>query len=72
MTVLYGSVEYFESEILSYLEKNQIRALTKEDYISIIHSGLEYEVMYDFVVDEKHRGECLQNLSSAREKLAVR
>ncbi|CAH0344818.1 hypothetical protein [Bacillus sp. CECT 9360] len=70
--MLYGSVEYFESEILSYLEKNQIRALTREDYISIINSGLEYEILYDFVGDEKHRVECLQNLSNACEKLVVR
>ncbi|WP_409302917.1 hypothetical protein [Peribacillus sp. SCS-155] len=68
MTVLFGSVEYFEREILSYLEKNGEEI--KEASISEAYSTLEHELMYDFVCDEFLRKACLQNLSYACEKIA--
>jgi hypothetical protein len=67
VTVLFGSVEYFEQEILSYLEKSGEHV--REAAISKIYSNLENELLHDFVCDEKIRQECLQNLSNACEKL---
>jgi hypothetical protein len=68
MTVLFGTVEYFEKEILDYLANHQISELDK-DHISIIYTRLKNEILYDFVCDEKIRVECLQNLMSACDKL---
>ncbi|CAM3559664.1 hypothetical protein GCM10009865_10820 [Aeromicrobium ponti] len=64
MTVLFGSVEYFEREIEEYLTDNQVEEVT-EDQLSVITSKLETELLYDFVCDEKIRRQCLNNLTFA-------
>ncbi|WP_394138174.1 hypothetical protein [Cytobacillus oceanisediminis] len=68
MTVLFGSVEYFEREIEEYLTDNQLEEVT-EDQLSVITSKLETELLYDFVCDERIRKECLNNLIFASGKL---
>nr|WP_210365792.1 hypothetical protein [Bacillus sp. REN3] len=68
MTVLFGTVEYFEQEIEHYLadvaEKQRIR-----EEIYKIQSKLEDELLHDFICDEKLRKECLRNLADAFNKL---
>ena len=68
MTVLFGTVEYFEQEFEYYLADGQKRNQLKDE-IDAIHSKLENEILHDFICDEKLREECLQNLSDACNKL---
>ncbi|AIE61478.1 hypothetical protein [Bacillus methanolicus] len=65
MTVLFGTVEFFEREMLDYAKKKQFA----KNSIMEKYSSLKHELLYDFVCDEKLRIECLQNLSIAYQKL---
>ncbi|WHY78396.1 hypothetical protein QNH20_04400 [Neobacillus sp. WH10] len=64
MTVLFGSVEYFEKEILNAAAQGHINDLT-HDHISMIYSMLKNELLNDFVCEERIRVECLKNLTQA-------
>ena len=64
VTVLFGSVEYFEKEILNAAEQSHLNMLT-HDHISMIYSRLKSELLNDFVCDERIRVECLKNLTQA-------
>ncbi|CAH2716725.1 hypothetical protein BACCIP111895_03913 [Neobacillus rhizosphaerae] len=68
MTVLFGSVEYFEKEILRVAAQNPLNRLT-HDHISMICSRLKSELLNDFVCEERIRVECLENLTQASCKL---
>lgn len=57
MTVLFGTVEYFEREIMNDLKCN----ISLSDIIS----KLEDEILYDFICDERIRIECLNNIKTA-------
>ncbi|PLR96810.1 hypothetical protein [Bacillus sp. T33-2] len=70
MTVLFGTVEYFEREIRDYLSSNQINSSIVAEEISQIQTKLENEILYDFICDERIRVECLQNLTYACDRLA--
>jgi hypothetical protein len=72
MTVLFGTVEYFEQEMLRHLEISRMGKWTKEDEISLIYSRLENEILYDFVCDEKVRIECLKNLAYADKRIRIK
>ncbi|GLB60235.1 hypothetical protein [Cytobacillus sp. NCCP-133] len=61
MTVLFGSVEYFEREIEEYLTDHKMEDASEEQ-LSIITSKLKTELLYDFVCDERIRKQCLNNL----------
>lgn len=63
MTVLFGSIEFFEREIINSLN---------EDSISIITSKLEYELLHDFICHERIRLECLNNLKRANKRIIER
>lgn len=64
MTVLFGTVEYFEREIYNYLNENQLKEISK-DSLNDITSKLKKEILYDFVCDERIRLECLENFKNA-------
>lgn len=64
MTMLFGSVEYFEREFLTYAAKNHVRQLAKNE-ILMIYSRLKNELLYDFVCEEEIRIECFENLEQA-------
>ncbi|WP_226085691.1 MULTISPECIES: hypothetical protein [Mesobacillus] len=68
MTVLFGTVEYFEQEIEFHLTEIEKREKFREE-IQQIQRKLEEELRNDFICDEKLRMECLQNLSNACNKL---
>jgi hypothetical protein len=70
MTVLFGTVEYFEREILNYLEDKESQ-YDDSDLLESIITQLEDEILHDFVCDEKIRRECLNNLEIARESVVV-
>ena len=68
LTVLFGTVEYFEREIEFHLSEVEKRERYREE-INQIQLKLEEELLNDFICDEKLRMECMQNLSNACSKL---
>ncbi|MCM3125095.1 hypothetical protein QNH36_20105 [Mesobacillus sp. AQ2] len=68
MTVLFGTVEYFEREIEFHLTDVEKRERFQEE-IQQIQMKLEEELRNDFICDERLRRECLENLSNACSKL---
>ncbi|WP_026581970.1 hypothetical protein [Bacillus sp. J33] len=69
MGVLFGTVEYFEKEITTYLSDNRLKA-SKLEKFKTITSKLENELLYDFHCHERLRKECLENLSKACGKIS--
>lgn len=67
MTILFGTIEYFEREIQN-MPQDKTQHLSKDEYLKWIYSKLENEVLYNFVCDDKVRIECLENLYRAYEK----
>ncbi|MBN8201840.1 hypothetical protein [Bacillus sp. NTK034] len=64
MSVIFGTVEYFEKEIKAYLANNRLKK-SKREKLKMITSKLENELLYDFSCHERLRQECLKNLSEA-------
>lgn len=64
---LFGSVEYFEKKISKYLTIKQTDGVYEEQ-LPAITAKLKKELLYDFVCDEKIRGECIENLLFASRK----
>ncbi|MFD1736440.1 hypothetical protein ACFSCX_07670 [Bacillus salitolerans] len=68
MTVLFGSIEYFQSEIISFINGNGVNEI-EEDKLSILLNRLQNEIFSDFICEENIRSECMRNLSIAFERL---
>jgi hypothetical protein len=68
LTVLFGTVEYFEKEIQNFLNNKKIGDLSEESILEI-YSLLEDELQDKFVCTENIRKECMQNLSLANMNL---
>jgi hypothetical protein len=68
LSVLYGTIEYFEREMVDGVGVNRIM----EDDLNLVYSRLESDLLYDFVCDERIREECLQNLTVAYENLKIK
>ena len=68
---MFGSIEFFEREIINSLNENQLKNLNK-DSISAITSKLEYELLYDFICHERIRLKCLNNLKRANKRIIER
>ncbi|MFJ7727893.1 hypothetical protein ACIQXV_17240 [Neobacillus sp. NPDC097160] len=64
MTVLFGSVEYYERELLHEAKQNHVNKQA-DDQISMTYSRLKSELLNDFVCEERIRVECLENLKQA-------
>jgi hypothetical protein len=64
LTVLFGTVEYFEREFLTFASKENLSLLTN-DQILMIYSKFKNEISNNFVCDERIRMECFQNLERA-------
>jgi hypothetical protein len=65
MDVIFGTIEYFEKEIVNYLSEVDLSESTDE-CLSFITSKLKTEILYDFVCDERIRTQCLDNLFDAK------
>lgn len=61
MSVLFGTVEYFEREIIKYLKESHSQGI-KNASIDDISIKLENELLYDFICADNIRLECLSNL----------
>ncbi|WP_264739749.1 hypothetical protein [Cytobacillus firmus] len=68
MSVIFGTVEYFEKEIAAYLADSRLKE-SKLKKLKTITSKLENELLYDFSCHERLRQECLKNLFEAYGKM---
>jgi hypothetical protein len=64
LTVVYGTIEYFEREFLKHAPKNHL-IRPSNDEILLIFSSLKDELLHDFICSEGLRKECLENLHTA-------
>jgi hypothetical protein len=64
VTVLFGSVEYYERELLHEADQNHVNRHA-DDAISMTYFRLKNELLNDFVCEERIRVECLENLTQA-------
>ncbi|MCS0670544.1 hypothetical protein [Cytobacillus firmus] len=62
-TVLFGTIEYYERELISYFTNNYIS--NKDDATMKIFIMLEAEIFTVFLFDEAIRIKCMQNLLKA-------
>ncbi|MGA5689405.1 hypothetical protein [Cytobacillus pseudoceanisediminis] len=62
-TVLFGTIEYYERELISYFTNNHIS--NKDDATMKIFIMLEAEIFKVFLFDEAIRIKCMQNLLKA-------
>ncbi|WP_370223606.1 hypothetical protein [Cytobacillus sp.] len=62
-TVLFGTIEYYERELISYFTNNHIS--NKGDATMKIFIMLEAEIFNVFLFDEAIRIKCMQNLLKA-------
>lgn len=67
MNVLFGTIEYFEREILFSAKKKSVVNITSENVLQI-HSELEAQLQNEFVCAENIRRECIHNLMMASQK----
>jgi hypothetical protein len=68
LTVLFGTVKYFERELLSHLKNRQEFEVGALDNIYL---SLRVEVLNNFVCDEVIRERFLENLFSAFNDLKI-
>ncbi|KAF0819766.1 MULTISPECIES: hypothetical protein [unclassified Cytobacillus] len=62
-TVLFGTIEYYERELISYFTNNHISK--KDDATMKIFIMLETEIFNVFLFDESIRIRCMHNLLKA-------
>lgn len=64
MSVLFGTVEFFNYELYALVQQNQAEEYTAEK-VNRAYYLLKEELLNDFVCDESIRYECLLNLEIA-------
>lgn len=69
MRPLFGTVEYFEQKIETYLTNKKLK--NKEKHIKEIVSKLEKEIRHDFICHERIKKECLNNLFKVSKRTAA-
>jgi hypothetical protein len=65
--VFFGSIEYFEREMMSFAKRRSNNRLAREQAMEI-YSELKDELMNDFICDEHIKKECLHNLNLASQR----
>ncbi|WP_180953489.1 hypothetical protein [Bacillus sp. T33-2] len=69
MAFFFGTVDFFEREILNHSAKSPL-GISTEDKMYKKYKTLQRELLHDFVCDEKIRKDCLVNLDFAYRNLA--
>jgi hypothetical protein len=64
---LFGTIEYFEKEMLSFAKRKNYTQMARE-HVMEIHSKIEDELVNDFICDDKIKKECLENLNLASQR----
>ena len=67
-TVLFGTVEYYEGEIVNYLSNRY--STDKEDVTKRVFVMLEEEILNSFLLEETLRIQCLHNFLKAFGKVS--
>ena len=67
MKGLFGTIEYFEEEMLSFAKRRSFTQMARE-HVMEIHSKIEDELVNDFICDDKIKKECLENLNLASQR----
>ena len=65
--MFFGSIEYFEREMMSFAKRRSNNRLASEQAMEI-YSELKDELMNDFICDERIKKECLHNLNLASQR----
>ncbi|HEY2422252.1 MAG TPA: hypothetical protein VGI04_12580 [Neobacillus sp.] len=67
MYELFGTIEYFEKEMLSLAKRRSFTRMAPE-HVMEIHAKIEDEIVNDFICDDKIKKECLENLTLASQR----
>jgi hypothetical protein len=65
--VFFGSIEYFEREMMSFAKRRSNNCLAREQAMEI-YSELKNELVNDFICDDQIKKECLNNLNIANQR----
>lgn len=67
LKVFFGSIEYFEKEIMSFAKRRSYIHLAREEVMEI-YSELKDELMNDFICEDHIKKECINNLNLASQR----
>ncbi|MGF2617920.1 hypothetical protein FZC84_12825 [Rossellomorea vietnamensis] len=70
MTVLFGSVEYFERELNDYLVNQELSHLSIGQKIELTYTTIKEDIAHNFICSDTLREECLDNLNKAYKKVS--
>ncbi|THE12357.1 hypothetical protein E1I69_11695 [Bacillus timonensis] len=70
MTVLFGTVEYFEKEIVNQMSNDQLQNLTASNSLECAYSSVKSEITNVFVCSDIFRKDLLVNLEKAFEMVS--
>ncbi|MFS0821636.1 hypothetical protein [Bacillus sp. 1P02SD] len=70
MTVLFGTVEYFEKEIEIQMSNGQLQNLTTSKSLEFAYSSVKSEITDVFICSDKLRKDLLVNLEKALEMVS--
>ncbi|WP_019153796.1 hypothetical protein [Robertmurraya massiliosenegalensis] len=71
MTVLFGSIEYFEKEIVQHMSNDPYRHLSASKQLEASYEWIKDELANVFICSETTKKDLLENLSKAYEKVSV-
>ncbi|MGD7023330.1 hypothetical protein ACQCVK_12090 [Rossellomorea vietnamensis] len=69
MTVLFGSVEYFERELNDFLAHQELSHLSIGQRLELTYTTVKEDLAHNFICSETFREECLNNLIKAYNKV---
>ncbi|RFB14847.1 hypothetical protein DZB84_15565 [Bacillus sp. HNG] len=69
MTVLFGTVEYFEKEIVDQMSTEKLQNLTISNSLEFAYSSVKNEIMNVFICSDIFRKDLLVNIEKAYEKV---
>ncbi|TYR76060.1 hypothetical protein FZC79_07860 [Rossellomorea vietnamensis] len=71
MTVLFGSVEYFERELNDYLAHQELSHLSIGQKLEVTYATVKEDIAHNFICSDSFREECLNNLIKAYNKVSL-
>lgn len=66
--MVFGSIEYFEREMMSFAKRKSLITMSASQVMEI-HSEIKDELMNDFICDVEIKKECVHNLNLASDRL---
>ncbi|WP_088104780.1 hypothetical protein [Halalkalibacter urbisdiaboli] len=71
MTVLFGTVEYFEKEIVNHMSNEQLQDLSINKSLEIAYSSTKNDILNVFICSDIIRKDLFKNLEKAYEKVRI-